>query len=235
LAWGLISLYSQMRREFQMPNHPLVWVTFLVFIIIYIFGFEFESAKESFGEKGPLFFRSLLSFFSMLILAYLMIVWEKTDGFALRQLFGLINRNQFKKTIDKIPRWTLSILFAWTLGIGLIVVFGTESTEWPIDFYPGIGATLCFAMRDLALILYFRLSTKSHRATAVAVLYLFILYGLMPALVLTSGSGKFVSLFYPISSEISAFAAISPPLLEAVLMWVLVMARWKRSSYYQLT
>jgi hypothetical protein len=213
----------------------LVWVTFLVFIIIYIFGFEFESAKESFGEKGPLFFRSLLSFFSMLILAYLVIVWEKTDGFALRQLFGLINRNQFKKAIYKIPRWTLSVLFAWALGMGLIVVFGTESTEWPIDFYPGIGATLCFAMRDFALILYFRLSTKSHRATAVAVLYLFILYGLIPALVLTSGSAKFLSLFYPISSEISAFAAISPPLIEAILMWTLAITRWKRSPHFQPT
>ncbi len=235
LAWGLISLYSQMRREFQMPNHPLVWVTFLAFISIYIFGFEFESTKESFGDRGPIFFRSSLSFFSMLILAYLMIVWEKTDGFALRQLFGLIKRGQFKKTIYKIPRWTLSVLSAWVLGIWLIIAFGTESAEWSIDMYQVVGAILCFAMRDLGLILYFRLSAKPHRATAVAILYLFILYGLMPALTLTSISEEFVYVFYPISSETSALKAIFPPFLEAVLMWILTMTRWKRSPNYQLT
>ena len=97
LAWGLIGLNAQMRKEFQVQNYPLVWVSFLAFIILYISGFEFAFAIKEFGEKGPIFFRSMLSFLSMPTLTYLTIVWEKTGGFALRQLFSLIKRREIKK------------------------------------------------------------------------------------------------------------------------------------------
>ncbi len=73
LIWSPVGLNSQMRREFQMQNHPIVWVSFLAFIIVYITGFEFVSKIKIIGEKGPIFVRWFFSFVSIIALTYLTI------------------------------------------------------------------------------------------------------------------------------------------------------------------
>lgn len=236
LVWSLIGLNAQMRKEFQMQNHPLVWVSFLAFIIFYITGFEFATATEILGEKGPSFTRWIFSFFSILTLTYLTVFWEKTDGFVVRRLYSLIKLGEIKKAILEIPRWVISTLVAWILGIGLLVAFGTEFSEWEksLDFMGDITAVLFFAMRDFAIILFFRFSTKPHRATSIAILYLTILYGLLPLLMLSLGFEQFTPLFYPINDSNSAIPTIFPALLEALLIWTLAIVRWKRSPHYRI-
>ncbi len=237
LTWGLIGLNAQMRREFQMQNHPLVWIGFLAFIIFYIWGFEFAITKKIIGKNEPNSVRSILSFFSMIAITYLTIIWEKTDGFALRRLYSLIKRGERKKAALEIPRWTISTLAAWVLGIGLLIAFGTDLTnlEKSLNFWEDIGAILCFSMRDFAIILYFRLSSKPQRAIAVAILYLTILYGLFPVLMFSLGLEQINSLFYPINDDAYVIPSIFCAFLEAVLIWILAITRWKRSRYYQLT
>jgi len=236
LVWGLIGLNAHMRREFQMQNHPLIWVGFLAFIILYITGFEFVIAIEILGEKGPSFIRWIFSFFSILTLTYLTILWEKTDGITVRRLYSLIRRGEIKKVAFEIPRWTISTVVAWILGIGLLIAFRTEFSEWEksLGFIGDISAILLFAMRDFAIILYFRFSAKPHRATTVAILYLTILYGLLPLLMFSLDLEQFISLVYPINDGNSAIPTIFPAFLEAILIWMLAIIKWKRSPHFQL-
>ncbi len=136
----------------------------------------------------------------------------------------------------EIPRWMISTLVFWMLGIGLLAVYGTdfEKLENALDFVGDIGAVLCFAMRDFAIILYFKFSAKPQRTSSVALLYLIILYILLPLLMFSLDLDQLTPLFYPIIDEVQSAPSIIPAFIEAILIWILVVNKWKRSPHYQL-
>lgn len=236
VAWGLAGIYMLMRKEFQMRCHPLIWFGFMLFVIAYCMGFEFSNIRNVWGEYSSGLNRIAAAFGISLVLAYGMMAWERTDGFALRQFLLRIKYRKYNEAVYEIPRWAISAAVACVMGAALVISFPMYKDAFsspPLSPAGVVGALLCFMMRDLALVLYFHISANSRRAGLTSVVCLLFLYGVFPAMFYAADLDQFVDLFYPLYKPISVLQAIMPSLLQALILWTIVYVKWRRSKFHQ--
>ena len=93
-------------------------------------------------------------------------------------------------------------------------------------------AALCFLMRDLAVVMAFNFSGKAERSGMAALIYLGVLYLLLPWLFGVLGLGEQVYWLLPTGTA-GLFSAVLPALVQAGLAWALLVRRWRISATLQ--
>lgn len=236
VAWGLTGLYMLMRKEFQMRCHPLVWLGFLAYVILYAMGFEYSNIKNVWGEYSTELNRLTVAFVLTVFLVYGMMAWERTDGFGLRQFLLRIEFGKYQEAIYEFPRWVIAAVVSFLMAGILMIIFPMYKdvfTSPPLSPNGFILALMCFMIRDLALILYFHISDKPRRAGLNSVVCLIFLYGLIPAIIYSADLQKFIYLFYPLYEPVSVLKAILPSFLQALVLCIMVYVKWRGSKFHQ--
>lgn len=95
-----------------------------------------------------------------------------------------------------------------------------------LGLYP-VGVVL-LAARDAGLLVFFALSTKARRVEAVTLLYIGLLWWLVPALLGGVGAKEAASFFLPFG-KMGGWQATVVALLHAAIAWALVAWRWHRA------
>ncbi len=232
-GWCLLGNYLLMRKEFDMPNLPFVWIGFCVFLIFYCMGFEFDFYKEITGEHAALLKRIAVAFGFILFTTYVMLMWEKTDAFAIRQFLLRVKYRQVREALNEMPRGFISAILACAVGgwlVGAFLFFKGSFSPQTINPFGFVGAALCFMTRDLALIQFLNFSENSKSSMANP-LILLILYICLPGIFYFMEWREWLSLFYPLYTPISPMVAIIPPLVQAMFMWTMVFIRWQGSKF----
>lgn len=100
------------------------------------------------------------------LLSYLMVFIEGTNVVDISRLLQRLRTPGRRGVFQEFPRWLLTTLAAWLLGIGLVILIAVnDNNAWVLrdtNLYSLVLASLLFLMRDLAIVLYARFADKKN-------------------------------------------------------------------------
>ena len=226
LAWTVYGIYRLMRTELQMKNGPLAWLSFSVFFAIYCAGLvNIENRQEL------MFGRFFTGYVLCLMLTYLMAFSERKDPVAFRRLLVSYRVRDWKRVLQQVPSWAITLLPLAVSAFGLLVA-GLPAGNDPkiaLGARLSIAGSFLFVLRDLGLLLFFNLARNTKRADWIMVLSLGLLYGVFPGIMQALNLDEATVLFWP-RWDMQSYLSVVGPSLEALLVLLLLVNRWK-SAY----
>ncbi len=221
-GWALLALYRTMGEELQLKHRPLAWLGFSLFLIFYVLGFSPEAG----GEVMELNLAG--AFFIALLLCYAMIFIERKEPLDLRRFQVTRAQQGGVAALIYLPCWVVSLGVVLVLGLLLQWVDGPQMRflESIVVFDQLVMLSLLFLMRDIAIVIYFNLTKQSQRADATAVVYIALLYLLLPMLFSAMGFIMLNNLLMPLFTTSPLMTMVSGVVQLGVVVW-LIHQRWK--------
>ena len=228
-AWAGIGMLQLMRRELQMKNTPVAWYGFVLFLMTYCGGFFQRQSARGADLFDGVYAPVLTAFYVVVGLTYSMAFAERKDLLSLQRVVSLVGKGEWGRFLQRAPCWLLTLPTVVLTGI---VLAGSTS----IDVPGALPRTACFVTagiaflgRDLGILLFCNLAEKNRRADLLAVLYLLLLYGVIPAILEALHMPGATVLFWPRTDQ-SLFLLVAAPILELLLVLYLLSARWSNRT-----
>jgi hypothetical protein len=223
LGWAVFGIYRLMRAELQMRNGALAWLAFSVFLAFYAAGFQ--NAVDA-GERA--FDRSFTAYAVLVLAVYVMAFGERKDPVAFRRLVASFGRREWRRVLELLPCWTVTLLPLVAAAILTLLFAGATGT--PLRQAPGLAtflaASLLFLLRDLGLMLFLNLAQNRKRADMLLLLNLVLLYGVVPGIVSALDLTALTGVFWP-RWDVASWTGVLASGLEAVLVLALLQRRWR--------
>lgn len=203
-AWTVYGAHRLMRGDLQYRNGPLPWTVFLLFLIAYTGGWLYSGpgdiAIPMIGFKlAPELMQLALAAALCGAMVYLTVLYEPKDWLRLHRLSVMWHQSRLR-ALQETPLWLSSLVLTVLFAIALCV--RTLLEQPPSDCIAVLAGTtnlLCFLGRDLLLILWLNGAPDApRRADSAAILYLAVLYLLLPALLLVAHLPALTGLFNPL-------------------------------------
>jgi hypothetical protein len=196
-GWILTGCYREMRRELKMKNGPLVWLGFLVFIGLYVAGFDAWLPREAvMANWDVVALRLALASTTFGTLTYIMVLLEPKDRVLYRWYASRIASGSIGSALWSLQAWIMS--YVATVLVALILVWWLFAHGFGA-FYPAIAAAgLGFLTRDTAIFVF--CAATRRRGDIAAIVSLFALYVLIPAILDGIGLKTALPFFYPMPS-----------------------------------
>jgi hypothetical protein len=224
VVWTVIACYRLMRTELQMRNAPWVWIAFVLYCMLFAAGLSSNEPgiQILFGHRGETSLSRFTSaplsaYFVAMGLAVTMLFIEAKDLVEFRRLLLSFQQRRWRVFLEAVPRWLCVLPIAASM---IALLLSTDSLGAMF-----CASTMAFFARDAGIVLLLNLSPNRRRADGAALLYLLILYGLLPAIINITSGVSLDGWLFP-SWNKGLLAAITPALLQALVIWVLVAKRW---------
>lgn len=223
-TWTIAGLYRSMRSELQYNDPPVWWITFLLSNLVFQFGFIIFLPEIPEGNKWMILM--LMALMQYLAGTYTAALTDQRDIVSWKKwIYATDAQLRFLET----PIWLISLVFAFVAGMVFAVLNATtENTFWPATediFRDGHGwlflfllSVFGFVIRDMGILLLLNFSLRREKAATYFILYLTILYGLLPVLTRDLGAGM---IFYP-DITTHPFLMFLFPVLEAMVIATMV-------------
>ncbi|MFT5173261.1 MAG: hypothetical protein ACI8W7_001435 [Gammaproteobacteria bacterium] len=222
VVWTVIGCYRLMRTELQMRNAPWVWITFVMYCMTYAAGLVWTNKAVAVqiglgAQITPVASAALAAYFVAMALAAMMLFIEPKDPVEFRRLFGSFQQRRWQVVMQSIPRWLC------VLPIAIVMIWVVLS----LDPVHGIfcASIMAFFARDAGIVVLLNMSANRRRADGAAMLYLLVLYGLLPTIIYSASGVSVDAWLFPAVNK-SVLVAVAPAVLQAVLVWALVTKRW---------
>lgn len=232
-AWAIIGCYRTMARELQVANTPVVWIVFVLVAWVYVSGFI---APGDF-PKALWHFRLFLGFGLTSVLTYVTLLYDRKEPATFRRMLVAKARGQWSRIAVDLPTWVPTLVLTGLFGCAVAVMLATTPAELghakPDDTLLGvqgvawIAAVYLFILRDVGVVLFFNLGPRRRRADSTALLYLGILYGLVPGILGALHLKDAVLLFIPFLPMRPALSLMAS-LVQVGVIAVLVVRRWRQ-------
>jgi hypothetical protein len=222
--WAIAGIYQLMRVELQVRNMPWLWYGFVIFLMVYAAGFTMTAkvANEStLGAAPPPLFAA---FFVALATTYFMAFAERKDFILISVLMGQVRNKEWRTFLERSPRWILTLPLAMIAGV-ILALSGSGDLGARVKLLAMVASLLFFTFRDLGVMLFCNLGGSTKRADMLTVLYLSLLYGIVPTIFEVMGFKSATLLFWP-RIDLYPFLGAALALLEAIAMACLVKRRW---------
>ena len=221
-GWLLFGCYRAMRLELKVPNGPFVWLAFLVFMGVYVAGFDAWLPKNGsipIGDAVAL--RLALAGTTFAILTYIMVLLEPKDRVLYRWMGAEVLQGHLARVAYAMQGWMMSCKAAFVVGLCLIawLLHENETSAAAIT-----GAALGFILRDVGIFVLLQTLPGPRRGDFAAVVTLFALYVLAPAIADGLGVKQALVLFYP-QPWIPAWESPAIAWAQALIVVVLVVSR----------
>ncbi|MEI9997291.1 MAG: hypothetical protein WDM91_22030 [Rhizomicrobium sp.] len=194
-AWTLAGCYREMRRELKLRNGPLVWLAFLLFMGVYVAGFDaWLSPKMTAWDAVGL--RLLLAGTAFGILTYLMVLLEPKDRVHYRWMLAQLRGGRIGGLLAGAQAWMMSYgaTFAVAAALSLWLLRDPLAAR---EGQPLIVAAMGFVTRDVALFVLLQTASTRRRGDVAALTVLFALYVLVPYILAALKADSVLFLFYP--------------------------------------
>lgn len=215
-AWGVFGAYRSLCQALHVPTQPWALVAFLCFASAYLAGFINPASGTAAARLlGTGVGVSLAATYGLLFL-------EQTGVVAARQVQMRIARGQWAQAARELPGWPVA------LAVALLFALGTQFTAvaaWPMATLS--LALWLFALRDAALMQAFAYARQPRRVVATTVIYLALLYGLLPWLLRALGADTLASLLLPLGNEGTGLTTLVVAVQATVAVGFAVW-RWQR-------
>ena len=228
LAWAIFGIYRLIRSELQLKSLPWAWGLFALFLMVYVAGFFGESNLIT--GQGLAQQRLLSAFLTAMMLAYGTLFSERKDPVALRRLLQYLGRRQWRKAVEVFPLWLSTLPF---VVLTCVVLTAVDLTSTPgedvAQFATPAVAMVLFLLRDFAILLYLNLGQNPKRADLLTILFLVLLYGVIPSILAALDLDLLTGLFWPIPG-LSASIFLPAALFQATVMLWLMARRWRKNQ-----
>ena len=132
---------------------------------------------------------------------YLMLFTEQTGALVLRRVWVRVQRQEWRRALEEIPCWLVSLALA-AVFCGLLMLTVSQ-LPGELDKYRNISFTplpllgLLFLIRDAAIFLIFSLARAPRRVEATTLLYLALLYLILPGVCTLASADTLGALVLP--------------------------------------
>lgn len=230
LFWVIFGIYRMIRSELQLKSLPWAWGLFILFLSGYLAGFLGEGRWDAGQSVWTL--RLLSAFMTTLALAYATAFSERKDPVALRRLQQSLGRREWARAMQSFPLWLSTLPFVALSGAMLVVVdVGLTPAEGVKPVAVAAVAMVLFLLRDLALLLFLNLGRVPKRADMLTILFLVLLYSVIPTMLAALGLDRLTALFWPTPGA-PAVIVLPAALLQAAAMLGLLAHRWRKSHLH---
>jgi hypothetical protein len=196
-AWTLVACYRQMRIELKMRNGPSVWLAFLLFMGVYAAGFDaWQSSGPETAAWDSVARRLALATSTFGILTYVMVLLEPKERVLYRWMGAQIAAGHVDKALLRFQAWMMSYFAAIAVAAALVVRLVQLEGRFGPDTAAIVSAT-GFLTRDVALFVLFQSLPGRRRGDFAAVVALFALYALIPAILHGLDLTRALPFFYP--------------------------------------
>lgn len=239
-AWAVLGTHQMMRIELQLENGPWAWLAFVIFVIFFAAGFSptwVEDATAALNATNGQFrgrfvgrasemIAPLLALWAALSLLYLIALIEAKSGLEIRRLAKHLRFREWTGVMHRVPRTALTAVIAvviclWAIGASSSLPGAEEGSAFLL-------AVLLFALRDVGFIYYLNLATASRNADIMALLYLALLYSVIPGIFQAMSAGTVLPFFWP-TPQHGAALTVLPVAAEVVVVYVLLIGRIRKA------
>lgn len=226
-VWAFLGAYSSMKRELQIPFDRRNWPLFILTSSLFMAGFQ-ANIQEFILQEHFALFLSILGAIAI-VLAYFTLFAEQKGIVNYRLMLEKIQKTQFLS--DYVPLWGIALFIGAVAVVVVqiyILIMGNSLKIYEEINNPLFPITvMLFVIRDFSLIIFNSLTAKAGRADITALVYLMILYILLPALAGVSGADEWLFIFYP-DVQTDILKANIPIFIQAAIMLVVMLNVLKR-------
>lgn len=223
--WTLTAAYRLMRRELNYSAYPWVWLGFLLYCATYISGFIYHERVDV----------MVVIYCCWHGLALLSLFMETKDPVVLRGLLASLRQGRLSNALQLMPTWLTALLLTSLVIVALMLLpQRIPDLSWLLmGMHPDYSiASLVllfwlFLIRDCALVLSLSLSGEARRAEATALIYLLLLYLVIPALLKKIGWSGLIPFFLP-RVDLPMTQAMSGALIGMLISLGLLWHQWRR-------
>ena len=206
----LLGCYREMRLELKMRNGPLVWLAFLIFMGIYVAGFDAWLSPQM-KAWDAVALRLLLAGTTYIGLTYVMVLLEPKDRVHYRWMAQQIGAGHIANGLSGVQAWMMS--YGATLAVGVALsLWLLHDVSVAASGQPLVLAELGFITRDVALFVLMQTLPGRRRGDLGALAILFTLYVLAPAILAGLGAKSVLFLFFP--------QLLAPTWVGALAAWI---------------
>lgn len=223
-AWGVVGLWRMMAREMQERTLPAAWLGFAAWLTLYSYGLL---VGKDFAGSGLTAFAGVL--FVVTLAMSVFVVWfEARDYATWRRVLRHGSAGDARRFLQEIPCWVttmpLALLAAMVLAAKGSGPLGGD--EFARNGWAAALVLWLFALRDIAILHFFGLGWRTGRALMTTIVYLVVLYLILPGLMSSLGLEAIARLFWPNLTGQPLFA-IGIGVVNAVTGLGLVALRWR--------
>ncbi len=223
-----------------MRNGPLVWIAFLIFIMAYEAGFA-DVVREP-AWRHAIRLASAAS--TSAVLTYVMVFLESKDPVHIRWLIDQFTHLRWDRVFGGMQSWMFAYIATVFVALWLIFTINVPSPRELLDhlnfsvhgwhdreldmpivsWKPLIIAALLFMTRDVLLFLTFNFAKRARRADFLAVLWLVILYFILPWLIAGLGAKPLLPVLIAIPAKPVWLGPVYPA-IEAFALAIIAGSR----------
>ncbi|MBF0472310.1 MAG: hypothetical protein HQK91_00155 [Nitrospirae bacterium] len=230
-VWVFVGLYRLMKTELQFQNSPWVWLYFQFFLFFYFTGFIFNFTNLKI--PGFIFGALVISFLTSIILTYVAAFFDSKNIVDYERLTRDLQIKAYHELIQDLPLWLHSLIVTWLILLAMIYLLLfidiSEVTKLAFSFTLATPikiaiyciSMVCFVIRDLSIMMYIGFSKRNRNGDLLSVIFLFVLYLLVPEILHSLDIDRLNSFFYPIMGK-GVIGGLFPIVIEIVILLYLL-------------
>lgn len=225
-GWAIVGSYRMIRTQLAFHNWPFVYLSFLIFLWLFLCGFDSERVEPVQGEvESP-----STSFFSLGTIIFLgahyisLFTEPPASVVRFRKLFEEVAQRRIGLALLDSPRWVVTLISLVPLAVLSLI---TARSGAPLTFERLTLSMSLLCIRDTAIFAFIILLPRKRRIDWTLPIAFFVLYALLPWLVMAASVGApatVSAVFYP-----QASGSLWPVLVEGSLAWALVVRAFQKT------
>lgn len=223
-VWAWIGCWRLMRAELQYRSWPLFWCAFLIFVLLFFNGlsgqyFELFDPIARLGSDEAFLFEAG-GFLTVVSACWFAMLLEPKSIVRLRRLFERLARRDFARALGDLP--------LFVAGLPVLVVAALMLALGKPDaglILAQAASLILFLLRDAMLVYYVVLGPGARRGHLAALVYLFLLYGVVPGILAGADAGSLLAAFVPMALH-APLIGILGPAVQAVAFGFLLSTRF---------
>ena len=225
-VWAVFGAYRVMCLELQVRTTPLAWCAFTLFLSVYLAGLLGALPGAKVGVFGYLCLSGLVV---SVTLAYAMLFSEQNSAMTLRRMLLHADRRQWQHVFEDMPCWPSTVVLAFIFAFGTIASAAVYRDSFDLvkqmALMPLVFVFLL--VRDAAILLFFAFAKQARRVEAAAIIYMVLLYWLLPGLLRMAGLETASEIVLPLLIKPALGSVIA--FAQAGIAIFLCVARWRKN------
>ncbi|NKB38734.1 MAG: hypothetical protein GKR93_16495 [Gammaproteobacteria bacterium] len=223
--WAVLGAYRLMRNQMQFQNGQLPWIAFNIFLMIYFPGLAELNDQSQLSQ-----FQYTIAFGIGLSLFYMLFLTSTIENQRIRRCINAIKDKNPKALWLNTPLWATTYILTALCAIISTLSFYAEGVvffEWPEHSRLIFISLLLFGLRDVLLWLGLSFGSKSQRHAVITIIYLCLLYVVVPLIIAGLDLKWLLGFFWPADAK-EVF--IIPVALEIPFVAYWTRKRWLRAG-----
>jgi hypothetical protein len=235
LGWALVGVWRMMQAELQVRTRPWAWPAFTLSTIVYGLGLYLGQCVGC----TEFALHWLAAPYAIAVAAlYAALFLDRKDVVRSRSLLAAIAARDWGRAAGLAPFWLPAVLLFAIVAFAVIggaafdapvgAVFAADLFDWDAwVVVTNVVAHMAFVLRDLCLVLALNFGENRRRADFAALIYLAVLYGLVPGILLSIDLGWQAAMFLPLVGDWAWIGLISAA-VQAAAAFAFLAYRWRR-------